>query len=172
MPHSFTDTTGHTWPIAITIGAAKRVRSLLDLDLLNLEAGQPPTIQRLHDLATVLDVVFALVKPDADALGVSDEDFAGRLDGKAAGAARAALWAGLTDFFLDAGRQDAARLLTRSNAVIEAEIAANRSALDDPAIDAAIDEALARKVDQARAAIRRAMPTPGPSSPNTPPSSG
>ena len=172
MP-AFKDSAGRQWPVAITIAAARRVKQTLDVDLLNLDAGEPPVIQRLHDMATVVDVVYVLCMPDADAAGIDDAEFAERLDGRAAGAARNALWDALRDFFLAVGRPDAAGLLDRSNAVIAAEIAANRDAIDDPEMLAMIEETLKSKRHTLRTQMRDSLGphrTAGNSSPSTPPS--
>ena len=77
---TFTDSAGRTWTVSLTIDAAKRVKGLLDVNLLELEAGDPPLLTKLGtDVILLCDVIFALVKPQADAAGVSDEQFGAAL---------------------------------------------------------------------------------------------
>ena len=81
---TFTDNAGRAWTLALTIGAAKRVKSLLGVNLLELEAGDPPLLTRRGtDVILLCDAIFALVKPQADAAGVTDEQFAAAMGGDA-----------------------------------------------------------------------------------------
>jgi hypothetical protein len=71
---TFTDNAGRTWTVAINVDAIKRVRGLLDVDLLEILEGK--LIEKLYrDPVLLCDVVYAACKPEADAKGVSDEDF-------------------------------------------------------------------------------------------------
>lgn len=97
---TFTDSAGRAWNLELTISAAKRIKSLCSVDLTDLQAGEPPLLFRLEkDVVLLMDVIFALVKPQADAQGVSDEQFGQAMNGPAAGAAADAFWQELTDFF-------------------------------------------------------------------------
>ncbi|MBU0717313.1 MAG: hypothetical protein KJ749_03615, partial [Planctomycetes bacterium] len=59
------------------------VKGLLDVNLLELEAGDPPLLTRLGtDVILLCDVIFALVKPQADTSGVTDEQFGAALGGE------------------------------------------------------------------------------------------
>ena len=74
---AFTDSAGKTWTVCMTIDSVKRVRDLLNVNLVEPEAGDPPLLTRLGtDEILLCDVVFCLIKPQADVLGVTDEDFA------------------------------------------------------------------------------------------------
>ena len=107
---TFTDTAGRTWTIALTIDAAKRVKGLLDVNLLELEAGDPPLLTKLGtDVILLCDVIFALVKPQADQQGVTDEQFGAALGGEAILAAQTALYEELVHFFRGLGRNDLAK---------------------------------------------------------------
>jgi len=104
---TFTDTAGRTWTLALTIDAAKRVKGLLDVNLLELEAGDPPLLTRIGtDVILLCDVIFALVKPQADASGVTDEQFAAALGGETILAAQTALYEELVGFFRGLGADD------------------------------------------------------------------
>ena len=106
MP-TFRDTANRTWSIGLTIGDVKRVRTLLGVDLLALDQGDPPLLARLDlDPMVLADVLYALVKPQADALEppVSDEAFGHALGGDTILAAHDALMESLADFFRGLGR--------------------------------------------------------------------
>jgi hypothetical protein len=96
---SFRDSAGRLWEVDITIAAVKRVRSLAGVDLLALAEGDPPLITRLGtDIALVCDVLYAIVKPQADQLSVSDEAFGEALGGEVISRAHDAFWEALSDF--------------------------------------------------------------------------
>jgi len=118
--HSFTDTAGRTWELALTIGAAKRVKGLLAVDLLDLSGGSPPLITRLHtDAMLLVDVIWAILKPAAAAAGVTDEQFGEALGGDAAWAAYQAFAAELEDFFRQFHRPDLERTVAINRGLIE-----------------------------------------------------
>lgn len=120
---AFVDAAGRTWTIALTIDSVKRVRGLLGINLLEPEQGDPPVLTRLGtDVILLCDVVFALVKPQADALGVTDEQFGAALDGDAALAAQTAFYAELVDFFRQSKRMDRARMVSLQQQVIEMQV--------------------------------------------------
>jgi len=96
--HSFTDTTNRTWTISITVDAVKRVRDLLEEDLLDVQQ----ILERLMvDPVLLCDVIYVVCKPQADAEGVSDEDFARAMAGDTIARAKQALVEDLVDFFPD-----------------------------------------------------------------------
>ena len=79
---TFTDNAGRTWTIAINVDVLKRVRGLVDVNLLDILDGQ--LIERLYrDPVLLCDVVYAVCKPEADARSVSDEDFGRAMAGDA-----------------------------------------------------------------------------------------
>jgi hypothetical protein len=71
---TFADNAGRTWTVAINVDAIKRVRDLLEVDLLEILDGK--LIEKLYrDPVLLCDVVYAACKPEADARNVTDEDF-------------------------------------------------------------------------------------------------
>ncbi len=79
---TFTDNAGRTWTIAINVDVLKRVRGLVDVNLLDIIDGK--LIERLYrDPVLLCDVVYAVCKPEADAKSVSDEDFGRAMAGDA-----------------------------------------------------------------------------------------
>jgi hypothetical protein len=119
MMKDFKDNTGRQWRIELTIGAAKRIRSLAGVNLLELDQGEPPLLTRLGlDVMLLCDVVYAAVKPQADEAGVSDEQFGEALGGDAILAARKAFFEELADFFRSQGRADLARAIQAQERIV------------------------------------------------------
>ena len=109
---TFNDGAGRTWTVALNLNAVKRVKSLLEVNLLELDQGTPPLLTRLDtDLILLCDVIYCVVKPEADALKVSDEDFGRALGGDAILAAHNALMEELGDFFRQLGRSHLAKAI-------------------------------------------------------------
>jgi len=142
---TFSDSAGRTWQLAITVDAVRRVRDLVGVNLARLieprEAGGPssasgpsratprggslPLLTDLEDdLLLLVDVIYALVKPQADAQGVSDADFGRALGGEAIAGAHEAFWRELADFFRSLKRQAPARAIEKQLALVEAAMAA------------------------------------------------
>ena len=95
---TFTDNAARAWTIQVNVDALKRVKSLLDVDL--MEAVDGKLLQRMLDEPILLcDIIYALCKPQADAAGVSDEDFGRAMAGDAIDNATQALLEELVDFF-------------------------------------------------------------------------
>ncbi|MEW6249184.1 MAG: hypothetical protein AB1716_00930 [Planctomycetota bacterium] len=94
---TFTDNAGRTWTVAINVDAIKRVRDLLSVDLLEILDGK--LIEKLYrDPVLLCDVVYAACKPEADAKGVTDEDFGRAMAGDAIEHATKALLEELVGF--------------------------------------------------------------------------
>ena len=100
---TFKDNAGRTWQIAMNVTVAKRVRSMLGVDLLALggEADKPEDhlFTRLHsDPCFLVDVLYVVCKTEADAQGVSDEQFGEAMAGDAIDQATKALLEEIVDF--------------------------------------------------------------------------
>ncbi len=94
---TFADNSGRIWTIAVNVDTIKRVRGLLDVDLLDVV--EEKLIEKLiRDPVLLCDVVYAVCKPEADARGVSDEDFGRSMAGDAIEYATKALLEELVDF--------------------------------------------------------------------------
>ena len=78
----FKDNAGRSWPVSIDVNAIRRVRTALNLNL----AGKDfiAVLERLLEDAVLLcDAIYFICKPEADALGVSQDDFGGAMSGDA-----------------------------------------------------------------------------------------
>jgi hypothetical protein len=95
---SFTDNAGRTWKVTINVETIRRVRALLNLNL--LDAVEGVLLERLvHDPVLLCDVLFAIVKPEAESRAVADADFGAALAGDSIDQATRALLEELVDFF-------------------------------------------------------------------------
>ena len=96
--HTFQDTQGRTWTVTINVDAIRRVRALLDVNLLDAVDGK--LLERLVvDPVLLCDILFALCQPEAQARNVTDEDFGRALGGDVLEHATTALLEELVDFF-------------------------------------------------------------------------
>ncbi len=146
--HKFKDTAGREWTVEINVSAVKRVRKLLDVDLLKVLDKEPDggtLLGRLgSDLALLVDVLFALLKPDADERNVGDEDFGRAFSGDVILAARTAFLGALTDFFPDQrARTLLAEVLKKGDRVKDLVMAGATDILTTIDADAAAAEMLA-----------------------------
>ena len=148
---SFTDNTGRTWPLAVTVETIKRVRALCDVDLANIitiDSGTLPKVDLLEKLGSdpvlLVDVLFAAVKPEADAKGVTDEEFGRTMSVDAIEMATTALLDEVIDFFPETKRKVFRKILDATRRFETKGKAALQAFLDDPALDGKIDAALAQ----------------------------
>lgn len=166
--HYFTDTAGRRWELALTIGAAKRVKALLAVDLLDIASGNPPLITRLHtDTMLLVDVIYGVLKPALDAAAVTDEQFGEGLGAAAAWDAYQAFMAELEDFFRQSHRPDLERTVAINRRLMETKPAAAVPYVERAAT--AAERQTTARIDDALARIESS--TPGETSTNSPGSS-
>ena len=154
---TFTDNAGRTWSLAVNVDSIKRVKSLLGVDLMESVDGK--LLERLTSEPVLLcDVVYALVKPQADAAGVKDEDFGRSMAGDAIDVATQALLEDLVDFFPSRRR------------TLLASVLAKMKKLDGLATQAATDRLeridLAKLMDDAIADLDRQLSASGTGGPS------
>lgn len=78
---AFKDNKGKLWELNLTTTSAKRIQSLTQFNILSRKED---VWQRLSDdMILLVDVIYAMVKPDADAKGITDEQFGESLVGDA-----------------------------------------------------------------------------------------
>ena len=95
---SFRDTSERSWDFSITVSSIKRVRSLVGVDLMDMVDGKLVE-EFLTDPVLLVDALYALCKPQADDLGVSDEEFGEAMSGDVIDHATKALILELIRFF-------------------------------------------------------------------------
>lgn len=134
----FTDNSKRDWSLQIDVGAIKRVRGALGVNLLEAIGGD--VIERLStDLLLLTDVVFVVCKPQADERGVSDEQFAAAIFGDAIEKAADCLFSELVDFFPQGQRETLAKIIAKTQEIQSRRHQAAMDALGRPEIDAAIE---------------------------------
>lgn len=120
MP-KFKDTEGREWNVAITTATLKRVRELTGVKLGEAVADGFKVLNELfHDFEKLGDVLFAIVKPEADKDGVTSEQFGSALGGDVLNAASEAMVKALVDFFPDAKTRECLRRAISKNKEVQA----------------------------------------------------
>jgi hypothetical protein len=138
---TFKDNAGRSWTVTVNVDCIKRVRSLLDVDL--LEAAEGKLLERLtSDPVLLCDVLYCACKPQADAERVSDEEFGRSMAGDAIDHATTALLEELVDFFpgpkrlvLRKALEKLKQLETRAYSLVNAR-------LDSPELEKKLEAAL------------------------------
>jgi hypothetical protein len=145
---TFADNAAHTWAITVNVAAVKRVRELLQVNLLEIADQKAKLLERLVDDPCLLcDILFCLVKPEADAKNITDEDFGKALAGDALGAATDALLAEIADFFPKGRREILKRILAKLTALQDKATNLALMKLDDPALDQQMEAELVAAMD-------------------------
>ena len=115
---SFTDNLGRTWTLVVNVAAIKRVRALCGVDLnaiVEIDKENNPTAELLerlsYDPVLLVDVLYAVCKPECDQKNISDEDFGAAMAGDAIEQATSALLDEVVDFFPTAKRTALRRIL-------------------------------------------------------------
>jgi hypothetical protein len=116
---TFTDNQGRSWTVEINVATVKRVRSLANVDLLEIVEGT--LIEKLiRDPVLLCDVVYAVCKPQADERQIMDEDFGKAMAGDAIEHATTALLEELVSFCPSPrDRANLGRVLTTTRNVME-----------------------------------------------------
>jgi hypothetical protein len=163
---TFQDNAGRTWSLAINVAAVKRVKDLLGVDLLTVLDGK--LLEELAgDPVKLCDVVYVLCKPEADAKGISDEQFGQAMAGDALEHATTAFLEELVGFFPQGRRTVLSRTLAKLKQLETRVLNHVTTTLEGDRIDRAMEAELARvdrDIDARLAAI-------GGSSGNSPASS-
>ncbi len=137
---TFQDSAGRTWTIAVTVDVVKRVRDLLKEDLLDIERVFP---RLLLDPILLCDVVYCVVKPQADAERITDVDFARAMAGDVIAHAKAALVEELVDFFPEPSQRQTLRLaIEKYGQLTERVKELVQARLNSPALAQEIEAAL------------------------------
>jgi hypothetical protein len=117
--HVFTDATGRNWTITINVAALKRVKAFVGVNLLELIDNNLEGLSALlRDVVKLVDVIYVLCKDQADALGVSDEDFGRALGGDSLEQAVDAFIQELADFFPNRRAREALKAMLHKGKMI------------------------------------------------------
>ena len=157
--NAFKDSAGHEWQVTITVATVKRVRDLVGVDLLEAAGGELLRTLAL-DPVVLVDVLYAVCKPQADAACIEPEAFGSGMAGDVIDDATVAFLAELVDFFPKSRRQMLRAVIAKFDEAMEAAYAAAQERIDSPEMKALID-AETKKIGE----------VPGNSSTNSPESS-
>jgi hypothetical protein len=120
----FKDQSNVDWTLDLSVACIRRVKALLNIDLTLPQASDSEhgtLSQRLVvDVWLLVDVLWCVCKPQAEAIGITDEQFAERLGGDVLGVARGLLLEEWSDFFRSLGRADLAAAVAKTNAMVRA----------------------------------------------------
>ncbi len=166
---TFTDNTGRTWTLVVNVATIKRVRALCGVDLnsiVEVEDGKPSAklLERLSgDPVLLVDVLYAVCRPECEQKGVSDEDFGAAMAGDAVEQATDALLDEIVDFFPAAKRKAFQRILSASRRFGEAARRRLEATLADGRFEDALVSELERLTGLSPNAPESAESTPTPS---------
>ena len=166
---SFTDNTGRTWTLVVNVATIQRVRALCGVDLnsiVEVEDGKPSAklLERLSgDPVLLVDVLYAVCRPECDQKNVSDEDFGAVMAGDAVEQATDALLDEIVDFFPAAKRKAFQRILSASRRFGEAARRRLEATLADGRFEDALVSELERLTGLSPNAPESAESTPTPS---------
>ncbi len=117
---TFKDTQDRSWEICINVASLKRVRTMLGIDLPSLwEDGMKPLAKLLGNACDLVDVLYVLVKPEADRRGVTDEQFGSAFKGDVLDAAEDAFMQEFIDFFPKAKATNLRKITTEARKLME-----------------------------------------------------
>lgn len=155
----FRDSKGTEWKIEITIAAVKRVKALLPaVDLLEVSTGDPPLIVRLSvDVILLCDVLYALCKPEADARGISDEQFGELMGGDALLSGQKAFMEEIVDFFQKLGRTEQATVVQQAGKMVRATIAAANAKIESVDIEGMSQRVVGKLFGDAQASLESTL---------------
>jgi hypothetical protein len=116
----------------VTFGSIRRVRDLVGVNLARMEDGDPPLLTQLGtDVVLLCNVIFALIKPQADQRGITDEEWAEAMGGEAILNAHNAFYEALQDFFRSAGRPDVVTAARKQKTMIDLAVRAGQEKLEN-----------------------------------------
>ncbi len=137
---TFKDNAGRTWTIAVNVDAVKRVRDLLNEDLLDVEN----VLKRLMvDPILLCDVIYCVCKPQADAEQIADVQFAQAMAGDAIAHAKTALVEEIVNFSPDPrDRENLGLAVEKFNAMADRARELIKAKLQSKALSREIEAAL------------------------------
>jgi len=134
---TFKDAADRTWELSVTIGAAKRIKDTLGVDLLQLdkpaEGDQRPILTRLGmDELLLAEVILCIIGEEQFAKhDITPEQVVDAFDGKTILKAQTAFYEELIDFFRQRGREYLAKAIQKQLATIDAAAARAEKILDN-----------------------------------------
>ena len=148
---SFKDNQDRTWSIDLTVGAVKRIRSSLEIDLLDLR--EQTFTQLSNDVLLMHDVVWLLCKEEAAKRGISEEQFGAAVVGDPVSDAIGVVLEAIPGFFHAAKKSLVTTAVTKAKVMREKAEALTAATLNDADLDrkieTAMDKAIKTQIEEA-----------------------
>ncbi len=139
----FRDATGETWNVTVNGGTIKRAMDLLEVDLGDPLAGDPPVLTRFDtDIVFKVDLLFVVCMSEADKRGISDLQFAERLEGEALYDASEAFLEALADFFQSLRRTHVVSAIQKQRLIVTRAVEMADQALVSDQFEQRVDDEL------------------------------
>jgi len=146
------DSTGKAWQLHLTVGGVERVRTRLDLNLLQpvdpacTEANPLPTVfARLSDdFVLFARVLAAILSEQLAESGVSEEAWLDRFDGDVVGQAYEQFWAEYVDFFHRAKRPELAAMIDTEQKTYQLILARQKELVEQTSPSDLVDRFLSK----------------------------
>lgn len=138
---TFVDNSGRTWTISVNVGSVKRMRDLAKVDLMGETLAV--CIGKLSDDPLVLtEALWSILLPQAEKLGISQEEFAEAIGGEVIANATDALMDEIVDFFPGPKRKIMRRILDRTRDAEKQMMDRMEQMVDSPEVQKKIDETI------------------------------
>lgn len=145
----FNDQKGRSWALCVTVQTLRRVKAQCGInltDIILLKPEEAPDVSLLEQLANdpvlLVDVLYAALSDEAEARGVSAQDFGEAMAGDAIETATEALLDEVIAFFPLAKRRILQRLMEVSRRFAERQKEALETLLESPDLEKEIERAL------------------------------
>lgn len=149
-PSIFSDQQGRSWRLELNYSLAKRLRDVTGLDFVNYQDGK--ALLAIHDSdEQLVQVLWLLCEPQANAAQISEEAFGSGLGGEALEQGIEALEQALLNFSRPAKRQAIAAIRDKAHELVAAQTNLTETKLRSPKVT----EFLTTKLAEASAEIDR-----------------
>ena len=149
---AFKDVNGKTWDIRMTIGVARRIKSLASIDIFNVDDDFLQN-RLFTNPMTVADVLWAIVQPEAEKSKIDSEMFGESLGGSAMRDAQNALVEELADFFTGMGQGSKASALKKMQTTLMEADKEAMSQIEKVDVTKAVKELISGAMSQSQLAL-------------------
>jgi len=167
---SFRDEKNREWKLESNVGTVKRVRELLDVNILDLQDKDAGLLARLiEEPWTLCDILYAACKPQMDAAQVSDAEFAESMGGESLSLAFDALQEIVVNFSVGDQRELLRQVFSKQKEVRASAAKLALVEVDDPRLMESILAKIKRDMRRAKESLLESDTTgsagssPGPS---------
>jgi hypothetical protein len=143
---TFTDSKGNKWELALTIGAAKRLRDRCGIDLLKPDSTDQdnlPVLTRIaRDIMLQAEAISCLLEREFEKHEIDESEIMDVFDASTLAAAQEAFWSEVQNFFLSLGNTARAELVTKHREVVDASIRKATAEIKALNVEAAVNGAI------------------------------